>query len=196
MSQIVHLPRGLRYIAGVATLLLVGCFPMLHDAGGLPDAALKFGSGVKPVDPAIYSAKSSQFPIYRVASIRRPPTSALLVGGILREFHLPDDVIFPDDTWEVRYKFNDFLMVNSLEFDRRQCQRVKRPSNLPSMADGRCGYDWCIYISTRGYVTGGWDNCPMPEAKGYIFMPDPDVVRLQDWGPQPFFEVVDHPQVR
>ena len=171
-------------------LTLDACYPMLHNSVGPPDGALKYGSGFKPVNPAIYRANALEHPQFRVSIERQPPSSAFFHQGELRKFPIPVGAILPNDLWEVRYKFNNFLMVNSLEFDRRQCQRVKRPSNLPIMADGRCGYDWCIYISARGDITGGWDNCPLEGFDKFVFKPDPDAVRLQDWGQQPFFEVV------
>ncbi len=191
MKPFAQFYRCSRHSACMAVLVLAGCFPMLHTIRGVPDAALKYGSGETPVNLPAYRADPGVYPQFRVASVRRTPNRAMLDNGELRTSSEPAGVVMPGDTWEVRYKFNDFLMVNSLEFDRRFCQRVKRPSNLPIMADGRCGYDWCLYVSIRGEVTGGWDTCPTKGTGRFVFMPDPDVVRLQDWGPQPFFKVIE-----
>ena len=169
---------------------------MLQTVRGQPDGALKYGSGEKPIDPAIYRVNPGAYPQYRVEFARRPPSSALMVDGTLRTSSRPEGEVLTSDVWEVRYRFRDFLMVNSLDFDRRFCGQVTRPSNLPIMADGRCGYDWCLYISVRGEVTGGWDTCPIEGSGRFVFKPDPDVVRLQDWGPQPFFGVVERQRVK
>ena len=190
MGAFALLKSGVRYGAAVVVLIVGGCYPMLETVGVQPDGAQKYGSGEKPIDPAVYRVRSGAYPQYRVESARRPPGSALMVDGTLRTSSRPGGEVLASDVWEVRYKFHDFLMVNSLDFDRRFCGRVTRPSNLPMMDDGRCGYDWCLYISIRGEVTGGWDTCPIEGSGRFVFKPDPDVVSLQDWGPQPFFEVV------
>ena len=179
---------------GALVLELGGCYSA-YDYVGPPDGALKYGSGFKPVNAATYQVDPVDFPIYRVTSVRLPPRSAFMKDGVLRKFDEPTSAILPTDKWEVRYKFRDFLMVNSLEFDKRVCQELaeqdaalgQRHSRLK--ADGTCNYGWCIYISAGGSVTGGWDTCTIGKDK-IIFKPDPDAVKLQDWGPQPFFEVI------
>ncbi|MEO8132824.1 MAG: hypothetical protein ABI831_02435 [Betaproteobacteria bacterium] len=181
----------------VTVLILSSCFPMLHEiSAGQPDGALKYGSGPVPVNPDMYRVRVEDYPIYQVNSIRKPPTHSFMDNGILRTFDAPVGPILPGDHWVVRYKFRDYLMVNSLEFDQRQCDDMKKRGwGVRPRADGSCNYDWCLYIATSGTVTGGWDTCTLGGNK-IVFKPDPDAVRLQDWGPQPFFQVVERPRAK
>jgi len=169
----------------------------MHDYVGVPEAALKYGSGPEPVESSAYRVSADDFPRYRVASTLFPPKSAVIVRGELHPLDRPFAPILPTDIWEVRYKFKEYLLVNSLEFDRRDCREGIRHGAPPTInANGTCTFDWCLYISISGEVTGGWDHC-VPGGKK-IFRPDPELVQKQDWGPQPFFEVIPRtsPQTR
>jgi hypothetical protein len=171
------------------TFLLCGCYSE-YDYTGPPDAAIKYGSGPAPVNPALYRVNADDFPRYRVSSVRQPPRAGTVLRGVLREFPEPLAAVLPSDIWKVRYKFKDFLAVNSFEFDHRECLAEHPGGSKRRMKpDGTCQYDWCLYISVNGTVTGGWDNCTL----GYdriMFKPDPAAVQLQNWGAQPFFEVI------
>jgi len=175
----------LRAFSSLSALVLVaGCYS-LYDYVGPSDGAYKHGSGPTPVNPGEYQVDGDLFPEYRVTTTRQPPPFALMDKGVLRIFREPTNPILPTDSWKVRYRFKNFLLVNSIEFDRREC---RDHSTIPLKKDGTCNYDWCLYISEGGSVTGGWGHCT-PGGDKRVFSPDPDVVRLQDWGQQPFFSI-------
>lgn len=156
----------------------------------LPEAAYRFGSGAVPIDPRPYRVNAGEFPTYRVSVTRQPPPRAFFMEGKLRTLMRPIGPVLPGDSWNVRFKFNNWLMVHSTEFDRRECTAMSGLGLKVKIGpDGTCGIDWCLYITEEGDVTGGWDNNCRPGDEPRIFIPDPEAVRRQDWGPPPFFDV-------
>jgi hypothetical protein len=148
----------------------------------IPEAAVKHGSGAVAVDVAPYRVDPSAYPSFRVTESRTAPSPAYMEQGMLRPYSGRHAFIEPTDTWRVRYKFKDHLLISSAEYDQRQCRWDK----IYQEYSGHCS-EWCLYIAPSGAVTGGWGRCPCPTCRTYFFVPDPDAVAAQDWSPRPYF---------
>src|SRR4051812_40715470 len=112
-------PRFISILSMAA--LAAGCFSA-SDYVRQRDAAFTHGSGQIPVDARRYRVHSQDYPTYRVSEPRQAPTEAFMYGGVLKSFPMaPQAQMLPSDNWNVVYRFGDFLLIYSVEFNQREC---------------------------------------------------------------------------
>lgn len=120
-----------------------------------------FGSGATPIDPDTLQVDSSAYPKFHVLQQLLPPEIRykLFTYDITVEM-VPID---SSDTWYVTHIFAGRYLIQSDEYNERECRFLaNRHQGGYVNPFGTCkrDYDYAIYVTPSGEITGGWQLLP------------------------------------
>jgi len=117
----------------------------------------------RPVYVDKFKVNSKDYPAFRLAGNSLvPPVSKLCTfGGCI---DIRQTKIEKEDVWHVTHIVNGRYLIQSKEYNERQCRyRAKKGSGYWSVnIFNMClrSYDFAIYITPEGEVSGGWELLP------------------------------------
>ena len=137
---------------------------------GPPAGAIKAGSGPTPIDPDTLQVNSSKYPLFHVLQQLSPPEIRYLLFGYPVTVEMIP--INPSDTWRVTHVFAGRYLIESDEYNERECRFLAK--NYPKKNDanvnifGSCKrqHDYAIFVSPNGEISGGWQLLPGPQLGG------------------------------
>lgn len=134
---------------------------------GPPSNAIEHGSGSSPIDPDDLAVSSEKFPQFHVLQQLSPPEIKYLLFGY--EVMVEMIPISPSDTWRVTHVFADRYLIESDEYNERECRFLAK--NYPRANDayvnifGSClrQHNYAIFVTPSGEISGGWQLLPGPQ---------------------------------
>ena len=145
-------------ISGVC-LLLYGCTSATDHFETVPP-----GSSGKAVNPDQFRVDSDDYPDFRVPARTVPPDAETYwIAGAERLSMTP---ILPSDRWKTTHVYRGFLIVQSEEYNERQCRYLDEIDQNPAGGGvnvfGVClqAFEYGIYLNDNGEIVGGWEVLP------------------------------------
>lgn len=182
----------MKYLTLVIMLIvLTGC---ASEAAYMqpPPGAVLYGSGPVPLNPDQFKVDPDKYPAYVAIEKLKPPTTQMCWPGGCLTLEMAE--ILPTDVWKVTHVFRGKYMIESTQFENKQCNLNLGPSILGTRQNPAGGgttwlsrtcqraYDYVIYITPDGQVAGGWELLPGPgkilEARNTYLSPSPEKTAL------------------
>lgn len=177
LSTMFATKKNLNTFANMAAGVMLACLmvacsiassPAAYE--GPPSNALTQGSGSTPINPDTLRVNSSEYPLFHVLQqLSTPEVRYLLFGYPVTVEMIP---INPSDTWRVTHVFAGRYLIESDEYNERECRFLAK--NYPKKNDanvnifGSCKrqHDYAIFVSPNGEISGGWQLLPGPQLGG------------------------------
>jgi len=149
-----------------ATILAFMMLSQLNCMGSahyfeLPTGVVEGGNGSEPINPDKFRVDTSRYPAFRIENDINPPDSdECSYGKCVKLPHVP---ILRGDKWQVTHVFKDRYIIESESYSKRQCNYLakKKVWGFGGMLGYCTGvYDFGIYITADGIVSGGWALLP------------------------------------
>lgn len=122
------------------------------------------GSDGVAVNPDRYKIDGSQYPIFHTRkSIDAPAGETYWLAGAE---YLAMTPILPTDSWRVTHTYKGLLIIQSEEYNDRQCRYLDQIGRNPVGGGvnilGYClqAFEYGIYVDEQGAITGGWELLP------------------------------------
>jgi len=122
------------------------------------------GSDGMAVKPDKFKVDSSRHPIFHVSNSLTPPDGETY--WISGAEYVPMTSILPSDTWKVTHIYRDLFIVQSEEYNDRQCRYLDEINRNPAGGGvnifGSClqAFEYGIYLNEQGEIAGGWELLP------------------------------------
>lgn len=136
-----------------------------------PPGVVQYGTGKVPVDPDDYAVSPEKYPVYKAQQDFDPPSAqscwANFVGSNRGCSLLPQTKILASDVWHVTHVVDDRYLIESDAYNERECRLLNKKGYSAGSVNifGSClrDYNFAIYISADGDVSGGWELLPGPQ---------------------------------
>jgi hypothetical protein len=137
-----------------------------------PPGALTYGSGPVPVNPDKFAVDSKKYPTYKANGTIKPPATQYCWPEGCAPIEMTN--ILPTDVWVVTHVFKGLYMIESDEYQNRQCRfkLVSAGMGAKQNVDGggmtsfsktcTSAHLFAIYVDTTGKISGGWELLPGP----------------------------------
>lgn len=139
-----------------------------------PPGVVQYGSGKVPVDPDDYAVNPGKYPAYRAKQDFDSPSAkncwANFVGSKRGCSLLPQTKILRSDVWHVTHVVDGRYLIESDAYNERECRFLSKRGYHAGFINifGSClrEYNFAIYVSAEGDVSGGWELLPGPTKGG------------------------------
>lgn len=167
---------------------------------GAPADAISHGSGSTPIDPDDLTVDSNKYPLFHISQQVSPPEIRYLLFGYPVTVEMTQ--IYPSDTWHVTHVFAGKYLIESDEYNERECRFLAK--NYPEKNDanvnifGTCKrqHDYAIFVISNGEISGGWQLLPGSQLGGsnrYTYLSyAPE--KNSGWPPGPIFSATTCPK--
>lgn len=164
LNSSVNMAAGLMLIC-LMTACSVASSPAAYE--GPPSDAIEHGSGQTPIDPDRLVVNPDNYPKFHVAQSLSPPIIQYDLFHL--KFTIEMTTISPSDTWRVTHVFAGRYLIESDEYNERECRFVaKKKSESQINIFGSClrQHDYAVFVTPNGEISGGWQLLPGPQLGG------------------------------